>query len=91
MRLATVDDWLPLRLRIGGIFFGVRYLIKRREMPQSWRPPDIYKATTYRREYFGGPAVAALQTVLRRRDSEWEIGERELFAAFVSALNQCPF
>ena len=26
-----------------------------------------------------------------RGPSDWSEGERELFAAFVSALNQCPF
>jgi hypothetical protein len=23
--------------------------------------------------------------------SDWSVGERELFAAFVSSINQCPF
>jgi len=26
-----------------------------------------------------------------RGPSDWSVGERELFAAFVSSLNQCPF
>jgi len=26
-----------------------------------------------------------------RGESEWSVGERELFAAFVSCQNQCPF
>jgi hypothetical protein len=26
-----------------------------------------------------------------RGPSEWRVGERELFAAFTSRLNQCPF
>jgi hypothetical protein len=26
-----------------------------------------------------------------RGPSEWTVGERELFAAFTSRLNQCPF
>jgi hypothetical protein len=26
-----------------------------------------------------------------RGPSEWTVGERELFAAFTSKLNQCPF
>jgi AhpD family alkylhydroperoxidase len=28
---------------------------------------------------------------MRDAPSEWSVGERELFAAFVSAQNQCPF
>jgi hypothetical protein len=44
----------------------------------------------YRPELFGGPFSDALQEVMRA-PSEWTVAERELFAAFVSSLNQCPF
>jgi hypothetical protein len=36
------------------------------------------------------PLSEALQDVMRG-PSEWPVAERELFAAFVSSLNQCPF
>ncbi len=51
---------------------------------------DISRALRYRPELFGQPASAFFQTVMKG-PSEWTEGERELFAAFVSAQNQCPF
>ena len=40
--------------------------------------------------FFGAPHQAHTQAVMRG-PSEWSVGERELFAAFVSRLNQCHF
>jgi hypothetical protein len=54
------------------------------------RPLGVLKTLNYRPELFGRPFSAALDLVMRG-PSEWSPGERELFAAFVSALNQCPF
>jgi hypothetical protein len=51
---------------------------------------DISLAIRYRPELFGRPFSEFLQVVMKGR-SEWSEAERELFAAFVSALNQCPF
>ena len=51
---------------------------------------DISLALRYRPELFGMPFSAFLQDVMKGR-SEWTEAERELFAAFVSSLNQCPF
>ena len=53
-------------------------------------PPDVLKTLHYRPELFGRPYSAALDAAMRG-PSEWTAGERELFAAFVSSLNQCPF
>jgi hypothetical protein len=51
---------------------------------------DISLALRYRPELFGGPFSELLQQVMKG-PSPWTEAERELFAAFVSALNQCPF
>jgi hypothetical protein len=51
---------------------------------------DISLALRYRPELFGRPFGELLQDVMKG-PSEWTEGERELFAAFVSAQNQCPF
>jgi hypothetical protein len=51
---------------------------------------DVVRMLTYRPELFGRPFSEALQDVMRG-PSEWSVAERELFAAFVSAQNQCPF
>ena len=57
--------------------------------------PDVYvsdigQALQYRRALFGRPFSELLQGVMRG-ESEWSAGERELMAAFVSSLRQCPF
>jgi hypothetical protein len=51
---------------------------------------DISLALRYRPELFGSPFSKLLQQVMKG-PSEWTEAERELFAAFVSAQNQCPF
>ena len=53
-------------------------------------PPDVLKTLHYRPEVFGRPFSQALDLAMRG-PSDWSAGERELFAAFVSSLNQCPF
>ncbi len=51
---------------------------------------DILRVLTYRPELFGAPFSQLLQEVMRG-PSSWSVGERELFAAFVSSQNQCRF
>ncbi len=51
---------------------------------------DIRRTLSYRAHMFGQPFSAYLQEVLRG-PSDWSIGERELFAAFVSQKNQCAY
>ena len=51
---------------------------------------DISLALRYRPELFGRPFSELLQQVMKG-PSDWTEAERELFAAFVSARNQCPF
>ena len=53
-------------------------------------PLGVVKTLLYRPELFGRPFSDALDTAMRG-PSEWSAGERELFAAFTSLLNQCPF
>jgi hypothetical protein len=53
-------------------------------------PLGVVKTLLYRPELFGRPFSDALETAMRG-PSEWSAGERELFAAFTSLLNQCPF
>jgi hypothetical protein len=81
MRLRRVETGhrLPQRLMLSAV-----RLIGRME------PPDVLKTTLYRPEYFGKPSGRLTQRVMRG-PSEWTVGERELFAAFTSRLNQCPF
>src|SRR5439155_17210858 len=53
-------------------------------------PSGVLKTLYFRPELFGRPYSDALDLALRG-PSDWTAGERELFAAFVSSLNQCPF
>lgn len=54
------------------------------------RVPDVVRALSYRPEFFGKPFSALVDTSLRESEV-WSHGECELFAAFVSSRNQCPF
>jgi hypothetical protein len=53
-------------------------------------PVGVLKTLYYRPELFGRPYSDALDLAMRG-PSDWSAGERELFAGFVSSLNQCPF
>jgi hypothetical protein len=56
-------------------------------------PPEalgVVKTLLYRPQLFGFPFSEALDRVMRG-PSDWSAGERELFAAFTSRLNQCLF
>ena len=57
---------------------------------QVERPLGVLKTINYRPEIFGRPYSATLDVAMRG-PSDWSASERELFAAFVSSLNQCPF
>ncbi|HZF72706.1 MAG TPA: hypothetical protein VEZ51_04705 [Gemmatimonadaceae bacterium] len=52
--------------------------------------PGVVRTLFYRKEFFGQKFSALTQQVMRG-PSPWTVGEREIFAAFVSRLNQCVF
>ncbi|MGH7476588.1 MAG: hypothetical protein ACRELD_09890 [Longimicrobiales bacterium] len=81
MRLAVVERGhrLPEKLKLGVI----RPVTRRRVV-------DIIRTLFYRPEFFGRPISVWTQAVMRG-PSDWSVGERELFAAFVSDLNRCRF
>jgi hypothetical protein len=57
---------------------------------RGMEPVDVIKTLLYRPDFFGRHMSDAFQEVMRG-PSEWSPGERELFAAFVSRENSCPF
>jgi AhpD family alkylhydroperoxidase len=57
----------------------------------SGRPvPDAAKITFYRPDFYGTHMKKLTQEAMRGR-STWSVGDRELMAAYVSKMNDCPF
>jgi hypothetical protein len=54
------------------------------------RVPGPIAVMSYRRELFGARLASCFQEAMRG-PSQWSIWEREIFAAFVSRLNQCEY
>lgn len=52
--------------------------------------PGVVRTLLYRKSFFG-KKFSELTHQVMRGPSPWTPGERELFAAFVSRLNQCVF
>ncbi len=80
MRLKNLEHGHGLRQRL---LLGLLRLL-------AGAVPDVVRTMLYRPEWFGTRFSALTQQVMRG-PSEWSVGERELFAAFVSRQNQCPF
>lgn len=49
---------------------------------------DAVKLAFYRPNFYGG---GALTHEAMRGQSDWSVGDRELMAAYVSRVNECPF
>ena len=57
----------------------------------SGRPlPDAARITFYRPDFYGSHMKKFTQQAMRGR-STWSVGDRELMAAYVSKVNDCPF
>ena len=67
-----------------------RLVLRAMRVTARMEPPDVVKTSLYRGEFFGKHYSEVVHRVMRG-PSEWTVGERELFAAFTSRLNQCPF
>ncbi|OBK18301.1 carboxymuconolactone decarboxylase family protein [Mycobacterium asiaticum] len=79
MRLGVLDRGHPLSTKA---LFGVIRLVSRQPVV------DAVKLAFYRRDFCGaGP----LTHEAMRGPSDWSIGDRELMAAYVSLVNECPF
>jgi hypothetical protein len=79
MRLPAVTRGEKLAHRVAFLEMRVR---------ERRRAPDIVRTLMFRGEFFGSKMM--FQEVLRG-PSQWTIGERELFAAYVSKLNACEY
>ncbi len=81
MRLKKIESGLKLSKKLILALIGFKL---------GERAPDVLRTVWYRPEYFGRNYSRYLNAVMRG-SSEWSVGERELFAAFVSKLNECAF
>ena len=73
-----------------GDSFANRLLYMIVRAASGFRAPDVVRTLRYRQHLFGRPHSAHTQAVMRG-PSAWSVGERELFAAFVSKVNECEF
>ena len=76
------------RVHQGHTFLDKLKLVAMRAM--AGHAPGVVRTLLYRKEFFGRPFSELTHQVMRG-PSPWSVGERELFAAFVSRLNQCVF
>lgn len=83
MRLHTVESGHRLSQK-------VKLRLLRLVSGDPAQPYDVIKVMLYRPEFFGQHFLALLQELMRG-PSSWSVGERELFAAFVSRQNECRF
>ena len=81
MRLGVLDRGHGPKQRLA---LRVMRLVGRTE------PDPVAKTSLYRPELFGRPWLRFAHSVMRG-PSDWSDAERELLAAFVSRLNECPF
>jgi hypothetical protein len=81
MRLSNVSHQHKLKERL---------LLKFIAMVSRRKVPDVVKTLLYRGDFFGTQFSEMVQSSLRG-DHAWTVGERELFASFLSRLEACHF
>ncbi len=81
MRLGILNDGYGFRTRL---LFSVIKLISRQPVP------DAARLTFYRPDFYGSNAKALTHEAMRG-SSTWSVAERELMAAYISKVNNCPF
>lgn len=81
LRLGVLEHGQSRRARV--LFAAVRRL-------GGTEMDPVVKTSLYRPELFGDAWLSFLRPVMRG-PGPWSPAERELFAAFVSNLNRCPF
>jgi uncharacterized peroxidase-related enzyme len=81
MRLSEVEK--------GDGFFQA-LLIRFISKVSGMRLPDAARVVMYHDDFYGKPMVAWTQAAMRG-DSNWSVGERELFAAMTAEWNSCTF
>jgi uncharacterized peroxidase-related enzyme len=73
-----------------GYGVGAKLLFRLIRLVSGHPVPDAAKITFYRPDFYGTHAKKFTQEAMRGR-STWSVGDRELMAAYVSKVNDCPF
>jgi uncharacterized peroxidase-related enzyme len=73
-----------------GYGVGPKLLFKLIRLMSGHPVPDAAKVTFYRADFYGTHAKKFTHEAMRGR-SAWSVGDRELMAAYVSKVNDCPF
>lgn len=81
MRLATIAR--GARLADRALYKFVQFVTKH---PM----PDVVRVLRHQPAFFGVPFNQLIHATLRG-PSDWSVGERELFAAYVAKQNECEF
>ena len=81
MRLGILNHGYNWRTKL---LFSVIQLFSRQPVP------DAARLTFYRPDFYGSYAKALTHAAMRG-PSAWSVAERELMAAYVSSVNDCPF
>jgi uncharacterized peroxidase-related enzyme len=81
MRLGILND---------GYGFGTKLLFSLIRLFSRQQVPDAARLTFYRPDFYGSHSKALTHEAMRG-PSGWPVAERELMAAYVSKVNDCPF
>jgi uncharacterized peroxidase-related enzyme len=81
VRLRVLDD---------GYSVGPKLLFRLIRLVSGYPAPDAAKITFYRPDFYGTHMKKFTQEAMRGH-SAWSVGDRELMAAYVSNVNECPF
>jgi AhpD family alkylhydroperoxidase len=73
-----------------GYGIGPKLLFRLIRLLSGHPAPDAAKITFYRPDFYGSHAKQFTHEAMRGR-SAWSVGDRELMAAYVSEVNDCPF
>jgi uncharacterized peroxidase-related enzyme len=73
-----------------GYGFGTKLLFSLIRLFSRHPVPDAARLTFYRPDFYGSYSKALTHEAMRGPGA-WSVGERELMAAYVSNVNDCPF
>ena len=81
MRLQILNEGYGFRTRL---LFSIIQLFNRQPLP------DAARLTFYRPDFYGSKSKTLTHEAMRG-PSAWSVAERELMAAYISKMNDCPF